>query len=249
MSLRQFVLRAGVIEAGLAAGLLAAAKPIVAVLGLLSLINTADLLGRLSPAEDGMERVLYSALGLIVALVALGLVLNELPGHLTRTSWTIGWASVSMLALYGVFFHRRPRPVSDAVPFPLAGVVAVAMVALGTVLAVVVADAGLRKLNKHPILALSVDHWTSRTARIDINASNIAGSFRLQAQADSRVASGGSGLQVTLSAGEHEDRSLTVSLPPARSYWLISLTPTRTSKRGLTRTLILTRRPGTSTPS
>lgn len=105
------IVRLGVLGAAFLAAVLGLPAPVLAPLGCLGLLVTADLAAGAS-RRDGIDRLLVGAGFLLCAAVLGGLGLALLPGGLTRRGWACYWLAVGLALL--VFGHRgtpaRIRP-------------------------------------------------------------------------------------------------------------------------------------------
>ncbi len=234
MTRREFGLRACVIAAAPIATALAAPWPVTAGLGLATLANTGELLTAVAPHADRVTRWLLAGTGVAVLLILLGLLLNEAPGGLTATSWQIGWAAVSAVALLVVRGRVESRLAfslsirrSLVVPFA----VLLAFVPAGLVLGA----AGVRMQNGRPLLELSTPTHSASRAQVVVHSVDVGGSYALQVIPDGEATEASQPQPVTLAALRTQSLSFALSLPVAERYWKVVLRalPSQTVEREL----------------
>lgn len=172
----------------LLAGLLVAAAYhasglITAPLGLLAITATAEL-GIRPWAQGAIDRLLLGCGAMVTALILTGLVLNLTPWGLTRMTWAIGWAILSV----GVLTWRRdlgfegwphavriwPHAVrirSFGLWFFAAGLI--------VVVAGILATAGIRHWSRQPDLAFSLVSANSGAVVVEIDATSTVETYRI----------------------------------------------------------------------
>jgi hypothetical protein len=213
--------RAVVITAAPLATVSGAPPVVTAPLALLALLNAGQLLAYLVPGEDPVERYLMAAGGVTVLLILLGLVLNYLPGGLTRSSYAVGWAVLGSCLL--AVDATRQRPGGAALwRVPASFLASFALLGAATAVAFLIGAAGVHKQNQQPVLALSAPAYGSTDAEILVDSVNAGGAYELLVLPDGRP--GGSySLPVELRAKGAHRAELSVQLPAARCYWRVLL--------------------------
>jgi hypothetical protein len=151
---------------------------IAAPLGLIAVAATAELAIR-PYATNGADRLLLACGGAVTVLILVGLGLNLMPWGLTRLTWDVAWAILSI----GVLVWRRGlrSPVG-----PLsAGFRSIGFwllpVSLIFVFAGVIALAGVQQWNRKPVLAFSLESITANTVVVKIDATSITDRYRIAA--------------------------------------------------------------------
>lgn len=165
----------------LLAGLLVAAAYnasglITSPLGLLAIAATAEL-GVRPWAQGALDRLLLGCGAVVTALILTGLVLNLTPWGLTRMTWAIAWAilSVGVLAWRrGLGFEGWPRAArirSFGLWLFAAGLI--------VVVAGILAIAGIRHGSRQPDLAFSLVSADSGAVVVEIDATSTAETYRI----------------------------------------------------------------------
>lgn len=219
MNSREFSVRLGVIAAALVAGLLHAPSPIIALLGLISLANTGELLSRLVPDTDPIARYLLTTLSIVVSLILLGLALQIVPGQLTPAHWISGWAILSAGALVVVRSREVPGRL-DGHALQLAAA-CIGILAVGTASGFAIADSGVRYERQEPLLELSAPRHAATQADIVVHSVNDGGLYELQAVSPGHP--GGTRRLVRLNPTGDQTVRVTMSLPRAGEYCRVVL--------------------------
>lgn len=221
--------RVGLTLSAVAAVLVSAPAALQASLGLATIINVGDLLARLVPDRDPAARWLIGATGVVVACIVTGLIVNYVPGGLTRAHWSIAWAVLSV-AVLGVVGDRARLDLSSVVTrLPVRAALASAVLGGIVVGAFAIADAGVADQNRQPLLALSVLHFAPPKVDLMMQAANEAGTYTVTVLADGskvRLARA-----VRIPGGENSSVRMTLTLPRARSYWKVVLSSTARDRR------------------
>jgi hypothetical protein len=117
--------RAGMLVAAFLAAVLGLPTPVLAPLGCLGLLVTAELAGR---GRDGLDRLLVGAGFLLCAAVLGGMGLATLPSGLTRRGWACYWLAVG-LALVVVRRGTAPARIRPTRRWIVPGVAAALVLA------------------------------------------------------------------------------------------------------------------------
>jgi hypothetical protein len=232
----EILARAVVIAVALFATTSGAPTVVSAPLALLSLVNGGQLLGYLVPGEDPVERCLMAAGGVAVLLILLGLVLNDVPGGLTRSSYGVGWAVVSW-ALLAVVAPRQGLGGAGLRRASIPIVLSLGLLGAATAVAFQIGSAGVHKRDQQPVLALSSPAYGGTEAEILVGSVNAGGAYEVLVLPDGRLAGAYSRLVELGAKGAHSTH-VSVQLPVARSYWKVVLRP-RGSQGTAERELIL----------
>jgi hypothetical protein len=146
------------------------------IISLISIAATVELAVRPYGSKVA-DRLLLAAGGLIVTLVLLGLALNLLPWGLTRGTWNITWALLSILVLFwrrgaltGIRFPRIPINVLSL------SIAAAAVIIAG---AAALAASGVHKWEGQPALAFSLAGVSSTGVATEIDATSVSGSYNI----------------------------------------------------------------------
>jgi Glycosyl hydrolases family 16 len=150
---------------------------VTAPVGLIAIAATIELAIR-PYASDAIDRVLIGCGGGVVGLILLGVGLNLTPWGLTRITWTVTLAVVGLGVLIwrrglSTSFNLRAVKIRPSVLWALATVAV--LIAAGAV-----AQAGVRE-SKQPLLALSLRSKTSHSVTVEIDATSISGTYRIDA--------------------------------------------------------------------
>ena len=197
--------------------------PLRVVCAIVGLGTGGWLAARLMPAASVLERTLDGIFAVAVLSMVLGLLLNALPGGLTRHSFAAGWALIGVVLLV-LSSGGRSLPLprgSVAVVISPRLIVACVMVGAAAVAAFLIADAGVRKANSRPSLALAALAYGGSTAKVQITSVNDGGPYGLTVLADGRAPSAPAR---TLFLGSSGSRTIVLHLPKAECYWSIQLT-------------------------
>lgn len=192
-----------------------------AVLGIAALINTADLLGLIWPDRDAPSRWLIGVAGVAVGLIVSGLVVDHLPGGLTRGNWAAAWAVLSLVLLGVVWRRGWPTLGSGPSALPLRPVLGALVVGVIVASAFAVATAGVADQNRQPSLALSVLHFAAQKAVLLVQADSQPGVYTVNVSADGSRRSPATVVRVP--TGSNAMVKMTVSLPSAQRYWKVML--------------------------
>ncbi len=219
----EILARAVVIAVALIATATAAPPAISAPLALLSLINGGQLLAYLVPGDDPAERYLTAAGGVTVLLILLGILLNYVPGGLTRPSYGIGWGLVSSGLLVFVV-TRRSLPGVGLRRASIPTVMSFGLLGAATVVAFLIGWAGVQKQDQEPVLALSSPMYGGSEAHILVSSVNAGGTYELHVLPNGRRRGSSSRLVKLGLKGTHHVE-LSVHLPAAQCYWRVVLGP------------------------
>jgi hypothetical protein len=161
--------------------------------------------------------------GVAVLLILLGVLLNYVPGGLTKFSFGFGWAFVSSALLVfvatrhglaGVGLHRASIPV----------VMSFGLLGAATVVAFLIGWAGVQKQDQEPVLALSSPVYSETEAHILVSSVNAGGTYELHVLPNGRWRGSSARLVKLALKGTHQVE-LSVHLPPTRCYWRLVLGP------------------------
>jgi hypothetical protein len=217
----EILARAVVTALALVATASTAPPSVSAPLALVSLVNGGQLLAYFVPGDDPVERNLMAAGGVAVLLILLGLVLNYVPGGLTRSSYGVGWAVVSWALLLAIS-PRRGHVGLRRASLPM--VASLGMLGVVTAVAFQIGWAGVHKQDQHPVLALSSPAYSGTEAQILIESVNAGGVYELLVLPDGRLSGADLRLVELGSKGTHS-AEVSVDLPSARCYWKVVLRP------------------------
>lgn len=239
---RWFPARASLVCVPLVARLAHAPRLVGELFGLLALFVVAEALAALSPARDGVERALFAALGSLVMLVVLGLGLNEVPGQLSRLNWLVGWTIVGLGLTTGAHVRAAKSVSPHGVPLTWAVAVPLLVLSLATIAGLLLADVGTTDLARRPLVSLGVDHWSARSAVVEVDANHVGGDFVLYATGEGRSFRRALVKRFYFDRRQTLAKRVTVALPPSRSSWTITLDPVDGAQAStLARTVILRR--------
>lgn len=221
MTIREVSARAALLAAAVVFGL---AGPAVlgAIFGLAAIVNVGELLSRLHTGHDLAGRILFAGVGVLALLLVLGVVLNELPGQLSHTNWTVGWGVLATVVLTATWrLGGAPRPGYRRPP--AAALVACGLLALGTVAGLIVAWQGVSRERSTQVLALSAPWHDQRTARVVVQSVGVSGVYQLEVWPDGDQARSVPAGEISLAG--HRSPALTrqVRLPGASTHWAIVL--------------------------
>jgi hypothetical protein len=221
---RAEIVARGLVIATALAATATGAPPLISVpAALLSLLNGGQLIARIVPSEDPVERCLASAGGVAVLLILLGVLLNYAPGGITTSSYAVGWALVSWaLLVLASRQHRAAHAGLGGATAPLA--MSLAMLAAATAVGYEIGSAAVRKQEQQPVLALSALSYGAHNAQILVSSVNAGGIYELLVLPDGHIR-GARGSSVELAQRGAHSTELSVALPPAQCSWKLLLRP------------------------
>jgi hypothetical protein len=148
------------------------------IIGLASIAATVELAVR-PYGSKVFDRLLLAAGGLVAALVILGLLLNLIPWGLTRGTWNLAWAMLSILVL---FWRRDVRTAVRFRRIPVnalsLSIVAAAVIIAGS--AALVAS-GVHKWEGQSKLSFSLAAVSSTSVATEIDATSVDSSYSIVA--------------------------------------------------------------------
>jgi hypothetical protein len=146
------------------------------IISVASIAATAELAVR-PYGSKVLDRLLLAAGSLVVTLLLLGLLLNLLPWGLTRGTWNLTWAVLSILVLV------RRRGVLTGIRFPRIpiNVLSLSIVAAAAIIAGAAAlvASGVHKWEGQPALSFSLAAVSSKTIATEIDATSMSGSYSI----------------------------------------------------------------------
>lgn len=233
-SRRDLAARAAVVVAAGVVGAVGVWWPVSTLLAALAVMAVAERVVRLR-RRGRLDAVLVGVGGLVVTLILLGLLLDAVPGGLTRVSWSVALGLVGLGAL--VACRRRPgaSPFAHRGRLPRGNAVWSA-VALGlTVLAVAISVTSAND-GESPPLQLSVRDVSATHAEIVVRGGSSAGVYQLAAGsgAATRIVRG----PFHLGAGQSIVTPVTLD-PGSRLRVSLDTTALGTTTRTVVRSVIL----------
>ena len=235
MSRREVVLRVVVALAALCGTMVNAPTAIQAPLGLATLFNGGQLVARLLPDLDEIDEWLFTATAVAMMLILTGLIANFMPGGLSRITWGVIWAVVSLSALSAHLLRRTPHN-ARALTLRPAFAVSILGFAVLVAFAFILGTAGVRKQRDQLQLALSVTGVHNNAAKLMVESSVAGGQYEVTIWPDSRRRS--TVTQYLRLAPRSHSLSFIQTLPPARRYWHVELRASG-MRRSLRRELVL----------
>lgn len=174
---RDLTIRATIVAAAVVVGAIGVWWPVSTLLAALAALAVGDRVVRLR-GRGRLDALLVGVGGLIVSLILLGLLLDVVPGGLTRLSWSIGLGLIGLTAL--VECRRRPGGQSFTRHGPRKAGAAVWAVATGglTVLAVVISVTSAND-GESPPLQMSVRDIGSTHADVVVRGGSSVGTYEL----------------------------------------------------------------------
>ncbi|MTD13753.1 hypothetical protein GIS00_07325 [Nakamurella sp. YIM 132087] len=209
------VLRAVLVVLAAALSAVGATAWVTAPLGLAALAVTAEWAARLR-RRGPLDTVLVATAGAVSALALIGLVLNYLPGGLTRLSWSIAIGIVCLVVL--ALVARRPLPPASplrrvVVSVPRATWLWAGLTAVLVLGAVLLSVRSVQTVNVPPT-EFSATSVADGRATLLINAGTPQDGLSVVVTTDGRAVTAATGL----SAGPDQSTELTVDVAPgARS--------------------------------
>jgi hypothetical protein len=154
---------------------------IVAPVGLMAIAATVELAVRPYGRND-VDRLLLGCGAVVTTLILAGLVLDITPWGLTRTSWTVAWTIISI----GVLVWRRRlrlniRPHAAKIGRLTPWLLAASLILIG---AVALALTGVRDWNRQPVMAFALEATDAHSVLVEIDATSINESYRIEATSD-----------------------------------------------------------------
>lgn len=195
------------------------------------------LAAELIPVESILDRILDTVLAIVVVTAVLGLMLDATSAGLTRHTFALGWfvIGVCLVALDARGMALR-TPLGRVVsPASVRLVVACVLFVAAAAAALLIANAGVNKQDRRPMLTISALSYGGRTARVEVTAVHESGAYELSVLPDARPRPAGT--VTALGLGSSESRVEVLRLPAARCFWSIQIAST--SKPRLLRSLKL----------
>lgn len=148
------------------------------IIGLISIAATVELAVR-PYGSKAFDRLLLMAGSLVVTLVLLGLLLNLTPWGLTRGTWNLIWAVLSILVL----FWRRGIRTQLVIPRMPINALSLSIVAAAVIIAGAAAlvASGVHKWGGQSTLSFALEAVSSRNVTTEINATSVSGSYSMVA--------------------------------------------------------------------
>jgi hypothetical protein len=176
---RDLAIRALIVLFAVAVCATAFSRPASTVLAAVAAIAVLERLVR-TRRRGRLDAVLVGVGGLLVALILLGLVLDALPGGLTRLSWSIGTGVLGLLTLAWCR-HRSADPAFDVGRRPGRAAAVWSAAALGLTTAAVVISVTSANAGESAPLQLSVPRVSAGHAEVVVQAGASAGRYELLA--------------------------------------------------------------------
>jgi len=148
------------------------------IVSLISIAATVELAVRPYGSKI-FDRLLLAAGSLIVTLILLGLLLNFLPWGLTRGTWNLTGALLSIVVL----FWRRRELTGIRFPRVRVNVLSLSVMAAAVIIAgaAALAASGVHKWDGQSTLAFSLAGVTSTSVATQIDATSVSGSYSIVA--------------------------------------------------------------------
>jgi hypothetical protein len=149
-----------------------------APLAVLTIASTAELAIRPYGAH-AVDRVLLACGAVVTSLIILGLLLNETPWGLTRTTWVVTWAILTVAVIawrrnLGVRLGRNITAMGSLIAWMLTAVLIFALA--GTL-----AMAGVQHWSSRPVLAFGLLAQHRRVLVVEIEATSTTATYRIVA--------------------------------------------------------------------
>ncbi len=189
------------------------------------------LIAHLLPANSLVARILDGVIAIVVVSVVLGLVLNYMPGGLTRHGFALGWCAVGVAMLYFASTGRTlplPEGAAGGAISPRL-VAACSLFVAAAAAAFLIADAGVRKGDNHPLLSLAALTYGNRMATIEVGSVHDQGIYKLAVLPDGHPQHADTSTPVALAASQ--SRVVALRLPAAHCFWTIELAGTNAPRQ------------------
>ena len=146
----------------------------------LSCLSAVLVLERLVRRRDRslLDSVVRGTGGMFVVLIAIGFVLDVVPGGLTRLSWSIGASIAGLGALIIQTRRSPPPPLRMAFIWRTTGAAWYALAAAGLGISLVISIRATTQ-SERPVLALSLESSDNDSAELTITAGAAGGEYDL----------------------------------------------------------------------
>jgi hypothetical protein len=193
---------------------------IAAPLGLIVIATTGELAVR-PYAANAVDRLLLVCGTVVTALVLLGLGLNLTPWGLTRTTWAVTWAILSV----GVLAWRGRLRTDIGLRAGEIGSLALWLLSASLifVIAGMLALTGVRQWNGRSTLAFSFESASAGSVVVEIDATSITGRYRIAAMSKVAGARPYFSRPFTIRSGSDGERFFKHVPVNIAGVWIISL--------------------------
>jgi hypothetical protein len=192
------------------------------IISLASIAATAELAVR-PYGSKVLDRLLLAAGGLVVTLILLGLLVNLTPLGLTRGTWNIAWAALSIFVL---FWRRDSRTEVSFRRIPI-NALSLSIVAAAAIIAgaAALAASGVHKWEGQSTLSFSLAAVSSTVVTTEINATSVSGGYSIVAFLQSHKQTHYTSKPFELTA-DRSGATVREQVPiGARGRWVIDLEP------------------------